>query len=363
MTRQDKIIKTSVIGIVVNLILVAFKAFVGIVTNSIAITLDAVNNLTDALSSIITIIGVKLANKPRDKKHPYGYGRIEYISSAIIAAIVLWAGVTSFMESWPKIFTPDATNYTTVSLVIIAVAVIVKLGLGQYVKRVGKDINSQALVASGSDALFDSILSLSTLLAAIISIYFHISLEGILGVVISLVIIKAGADMIKEVADSIIGERIDSDLSKKIKKSIRELPEVYGAYDLSLHNYGPEKMSGSVHIEVDDTLTALDIHKLTRALQLKIYEEFTIFLTVGIYARNDKYEDVRNYLEEIISEYEEILEIHGFIVIEEQNLVMFDIIMEFGADREMIENEIREKLKSKYPQFNYEMIDDYDVSD
>ena len=122
MTRQEKIIKTSVIGIIVNLILVAFKAFVGIVTNSIAITLDAVNNLTDALSSIITIIGAKLANRPPDKNHPYGYGRIEYFSSVIIAAIVLWAGITAFMESWPKIFTPDVTNYTTVSLVIIAVA-------------------------------------------------------------------------------------------------------------------------------------------------------------------------------------------------------------------------------------------------
>ena len=196
MTRQEKIIKTSVIGIIVNLILVAFKAFVGIVTNSIAITLDAVNNLTDALSSIITIIGAKLANRPPDKNHPYGYGRIEYFSSVIIAAIVLWAGITAFMESWPKIFTPDVTNYTTVSLVIIAVAIVVKLALGRYVKSVGEDINSQALVASGSDALFDSILSLSTLVAALISIFFHISLEGILGVIISIVIIKASIDMI-----------------------------------------------------------------------------------------------------------------------------------------------------------------------
>ena len=127
MTRQEKIIKTSIIGIVVNLILVAFKAFVGIVTNSIAITLDAVNNLTDALSSIITIIGAKLAHRPPDKNHPYGYGRIEYFSSVIIAVIVLWAGITAFMESWPKIFTADVTNYSTVSLIIIAVEIVVKL--------------------------------------------------------------------------------------------------------------------------------------------------------------------------------------------------------------------------------------------
>ena len=319
MTRQEKIIKTSIIGIVVNLILVAFKAFVGIVTNSIAITLDAVNNLTDALSSIITIIGAKLANRPPDKNHPYGYGRIEYFSSVIIAVIVLWAGITAFMESWPKIFTPDVTNYSTVSLVIIAVAIVVKLALGKYVKSVGEDINSQALVASGSDALFDSILSLSTLVAALISIFFHISLEGILGVIISIVIIKASIDMIRETLDSMIGARVDSELSRKIKDSICELPEVYGAYDLSLHNYGPEEMQGSVHVEVDDSLTALEIHNLTRQISIKIYNEFSIILTVGIYARNNKFDDIRNDLYEIASKYEEIIEIHGFIVYETQN--------------------------------------------
>ena len=180
MDRQSKIIKTSIIGIVVNLILVAFKATIGILVNSIAITLDAVNNLTDALSSIITIIGAKLAGKAPDKNHPYGYGRIEYFSSIIIAVIVLWAGVTALQESWPKIFAPDVTSYTTTSLIIIAVAVVVKILLGRYVKSTGEKINSQALIASGSDALFDAILSLSTLIAAIISIFYHISLLKIL---------------------------------------------------------------------------------------------------------------------------------------------------------------------------------------
>ena len=363
MTRQEKIIKTSIIGIVVNLILVAFKAFVGIVTNSIAITLDAVNNLTDALSSIITIIGAKLANRPPDKNHPYGYGRIEYFSSVIIAVIVLWAGITAFMESWPKIFTPDVTNYSTVSLVIIAVAIVVKLALGRYVKSVGEEINSQALVASGSDALFDSILSLSTLVAALISIFFHISLEGILGVIISIVIIKASIDMIRETLDSMIGARVDSELSRKIKDSICELPEVYGAYDLSLHNYGPEEMQGSVHVEVDDSMTALEIHNLTRQISIKIYNEFSIILTVGIYARNNKFDDIRNDLYEIASKYEEIIEIHGFIVYETQKLVTFDMIVDFDADREKVKSRILKEIEQKHPQYTYHVIDDYDVSD
>ena len=354
MSRREKIVKTSIIGIVVNLILVAFKAFVGIATNSIAITLDAVNNLTDALSSIITIIGAKLAGRAPDKDHPYGYGRIEYFSSVIIAAIVLWAGITALMESWPKIFTPDVTNYTTVSLVIVAVAVVVS---------VGEDINSQALVASGSDALFDAILSLSTLVAAIISIFFHISLEGILGVIISLVIIKASIDMLRETLDSMIGARVDSELSKKIKASILEIPGIYGAYDLSLHNYGPEDMQGSVHIEIDDSLTALDIQKLSRSVSAKIAKEFSIILTVGIYAHNDTYKEIRDDLYHIVSKYPEVLEVHGFIVYEENDLITFDIIVDFDADREAVKDKILSEIKAKHPEFNYLLIDDYDVSD
>ncbi|WP_198923193.1 cation diffusion facilitator family transporter [Methanosphaera sp. WGK6] len=273
MDRDKKIINTSIIGIIVNLILVAFKATIGILVNSIAITLDAVNNLTDALSSIITIIGTKLAGRAPDKDHPYGYGRIEYFSSVIIAVIILWAGLTALQESFPKIFAPDVTGYTTVSLIIIAVAVVVKFVLGRYVKGIGEDINSQALVASGSDAFFDSILSLSTLVAAIISLIWNISLEGILGVIIAIVIIKASIEMLQETVNSMIGSRIDSELSLKIKDKINSFDKVHGSYDLVLHNYGPEQSIGSVHIEVDDTLTAKQIHVLSNMISGTIYDD------------------------------------------------------------------------------------------
>lgn len=364
MSRQEKIVKTSIIGIVVNLILVAFKATIGILVNSIAITLDAVNNLTDALSSIITIIGAKLAGKAPDESHPYGYGRIEYFSSIIIAAIVLWAGITAFMESWPKIFNPDVTSYTTVSLIIIAVAVVVKFVLGKYVKNVGEEINSQALIASGSDAFFDGILSLATLIAAIISLFYHISLEGILGVIISVVIIKASIDMIKETVDSMLGDRIDSELSHSIKQSICEFPNVYGAYDLILHNYGPETMQGSVHVEVDDSLTAVDIQRLSRKISAKIYDEHNVLLTgIGIYAKNEKYGNIRSDLNSIIGKYPEIKETHAFMVYEDENLITFDMIVDFSAEREDIKQKVLGEIKSKHPEFNYYIIDDYDFSD
>lgn len=366
MDRNDKIIKTSIIGIVANIILVIFKASIGILVNSIAITLDAVNNLTDALSSIITIIGTKLASRPPDKNHPYGYGRIEYFSSVIIAVIVLWAGITALQESFPKILNPEVTSYTTISLIIVAAAVVAKFLLGRYVKGVGEKINSQALIASGSDAFFDSILSMSTLVAAIISIIWHISLEGILGVIISFVIIKASIDMLKETIDSMIGSRVDSDLSNNIKEKINSFDGVNGSYDLSLHNYGPEKIEGSVHIEVDDKLEAKDIHALTLKIRQAIYSEFGIVLTIGVYASNNSDElstAIKNDLNDFVNEYEDIIEIHGLYVYHDKKVVTFDLIVDFNANREQIKDTLIKQLNDKYPEYSFIVIDDYDISD
>ena len=215
MERQKTIIKTSILGIIVNLILVAFKAIIGILVNSIAIILDAVNNSGDAMSSIITIIRTKLSGKAPDKKHPYGHGRIEYFAAVIIAIILVIAGVTAFKESFEKIINPIHANYSIASLIIIIVAIIVKFVYGRYVKKIGKEINSQSLIAAGTDAFMDSILSLTTLIAALISLIWNISLEGYLGVIISIIIIKSSIEILKETIDSMIGERADPELSKK----------------------------------------------------------------------------------------------------------------------------------------------------
>ena len=366
MDRDKIIVRTSVIGILVNLVLVAFKATIGIMVNSIAITLDAVNNLTDALSSIITIIGTKLAGKAPDKEHPYGYGRIEYFSSVIISVIVLLAGITALEESVPKIFNPVLADYTFVSIFIIAVAVVVKFFLGRYVKGKGKEINSQSLVASGSDALFDAILSLSTVVAAIISLIWHISLEGILGTIIAFVIIKAAIEMLSETLSSMIGTRVDNEITGKLKERINSFEEVKGAYDLTLHNYGPTQLMGSVHIEVSDSLTAREIHKLTRKILYAIYEEFGIILTVGIYASNTEnaeYNEIRDSLNEIIAKYPEILQMHGFYVDDAINLITFDLIIDFDADCSDIKDKVLEEIRNKYPNYHFDAILDADYSD
>ena len=367
MDRDKKIIKTSILGIVVNLILVAFKATVGFIANSIAIILDAVNNLTDALSSIITIIGTKLAGKEPDKKHPYGHGRIEYFASVIIAIIILIAGLTSFKESFEKLLNPETANYSVASLVIVAVAVVVKFVFGKYVKNVGEKINSQSLIASGTDAFMDSILSFSTLVAAIISFIWHISLEGYLGIIISIIIIKSSIEILRESLSILIGDRADPELTNKIKEKINSFKEVEGTYDLTLHSYGPSTIIGSVHIQVDDNMTAKEIHKLSRMIQMSINSEFGIILTIGIYAANTsegEFSNIKKDLDEIITKYEEIIQLHGFYVDTDTNLISFDLIINFKCDnpKQTRDNVVKE-IKEKYPKYNYIAIIDNDYSE
>ena len=226
-SREKTIVRTSVIGIIANVFLAAFKAVIGLMSSSIAIIMDAVNNISDAGSSLITIIGTKLAGREPDKKHPFGYGRVEYLSAMVISVIVLYAGVTSLVESVKKIINPDVPDYSTVSLIIVGAAVVVKIVLGRYVKSVGKKVNSASLVNSGEDATLDSVISASTLVAAAIFLVFDISLEAWLGAIISLVIIKSGFEMIKETVSQILGERNDADLAKSIKETVTGFPDVH----------------------------------------------------------------------------------------------------------------------------------------
>ena len=367
MERNKVIIKTSVIGIVTNIILVVFKATVGLIVNSIAIVLDAVNNLSDAISSIITIIGTKLAGRKPDKEHPYGHGRIEYFASLIIAIIVFVAGATSGKESIEKIIHPVKADYTVVSLIIIIVAVIIKFFLGRHVKKVGEKIDSQSLIASGTDAFMDAILSFSTLVAAVISLIWGISLEGYLGFIISVIIVKSSFDIIKETLNSIIGARADSELTQKLREKVNEFEEVQGVYDITLHNYGPSQIMGSLHIQVDDNMTAKEIHKLTRKIQMKIYEELGTVVTIGIYASNSSdefYVEIKNELTKIIQKHKEIIQMHGFYVDEESETISFDLIIDFKAEsKEKIRDEVIKEIKEKYPKYSYYVILDTDISD
>ena len=309
-SREKIIVRTSIIGIIANVLLAAFKAAVGLLSHSIAVILDAVNNISDAGSSVITIVGAKLAGREPDKKHPFGYGRIEYLSAMVISVIVLYAGVTSLVESIKKIINPEAPDYSAVSLIIIGVAVLVKFFLGRYVKATGEKVNSDSLINSGEDARLDAVISASTLVAAAIFLIFHISLEAWLGALISLVIIKSGVEMLKDTISRILGEGNDPELAKGIKQTVRSFPDVQGAYDLVLHNYGPEALNGSIHIEIPDTYSADKLDALIRDIEETVYKKHNVILTaVGVYSMNTKdsfITETRKKVQSIVLDHEHV---------------------------------------------------------
>ena len=366
--RETIIVQTSVIGIFANIILAVFKAFVGIITNSIAVTLDAVNNLSDALSSVITILGAKLSGKAPDKKHPFGYGRIEYLSQLVIAAIVLYAGITSLIESVKKIIHPQTANYTIVSFVILVSAIVVKLILALYVKKRGHEVNSGSLVASGTDALFDSILSISVLASAVIYSVSEISLEAYVGAVISIIIIKSGLEMIGDAVDEMIGIRATGDLSKSIKKTIAEESEVNGVYDLIMNNYGPDRYLASAHVEIPASMTASEIDSMTRRIEEKVYQKHAVLMVaIGIYAVNTADESITHIYEKVrqLSMSEDgVLQIHGFFVDQEKKRINFDLVIDFDVeDRKGLIQHIKKKVEGEFLEYNIDITLDNDISD
>lgn len=366
-SRDKVIIRTSIIGIVTNIFLAGFKAAIGFASNSIAVILDAVNNLSDALSSVITIVGTKLAAKPPDKKHPLGYGRVEYLSALIVAGIVLYAGITSAVESVKKIIEPEAADYSMTSLVIIAVAVVVKIILGKYVKAQGEKVNSGSLVASGSDAMFDAVLSASVLASAIIFLTTGISLEAYVGVIISLFIIKSGIEMITETLDDILGLRADKETARQIKDLLKEEPEVQGAYDLILFNYGPDKDYGAVHLELPDTMTVDEVDKLTRRVERKVYDETGIALVgIGVYGYNtgdDEAAKIRDRVREMVMAHEWVLQFHGFHIDVDRKKMRFDAVMSFDINAKEGLETLYKEVQDAYPEYEVLIVPDVDVSD
>ena len=367
MKRDQLIVRTSIIGIVANLFLAAFKAAVGLLSHSIAVTLDAVNNLSDALSSVITIIGTKLANRQPDKKHPLGHGRTEYLSAMIVAAIVLYAGVTSLVESIKKIIRPETPDYSVVSLIIIASAVVVKLLLGRYVKAQGQKANSGALIASGEDARFDAILSASVLASAVIFLLTGLSLEAWVGVVISGFIIKSGIEMMIETLDDIIGHRADPELTQKIRRLLNEEPEVRGAYDLFLDNYGPDRNYASVHLELPDVMTVEEVDRLTRRVQAKVFRETGVILTgVGVYSYNTGSDDVaaiRNAVQEKVMAHDWALQIHGFHLNPETKELRFDVVTSFDVDPKEAIATLQKEVQAICPDYKVMITRDVDIAD
>ncbi|MCR5401861.1 MAG: cation diffusion facilitator family transporter [Treponema sp.] len=368
-SREKIIVRTSIAGIITNILLSLTKAVVGFFSNSIAIILDSLNNLSDALSSIITVIGAKLALKPADKKHPFGHGRSEYLSALIISVIILYAGTTSLIESVKKITSPKTPEYNYISIALLILAVFVKIFLGLYVKKTGRRVNSTSLVASGQDALMDSIVSTSTVIAAAIFMITGKSFEAYIGLLISCLIIKSGIELVLETVSQILGERIESTLSREIKNTIISVdPEIKGAYDLILNNYGPNTYWGSVHIEVPASWDAVKIDGVTRKIQNRVFNDHNVMLTaVGIYSvnsKNSKIAQMKEKIEAVAKNYPDILQLHGFYVDTDSKMVRLDVVVSFDCqNRSECLLKYHKEISELFPEYQFALQLDNDMSD
>lgn len=353
MDRNKGIIRTSIAGIIGNIFLSAFKLVVGFASNSVAIRADAVNNLSDALSSIITIIGTRLSEREPDRRHPFGYGRIEYLSSLFIGIMILYAGFTEILETFGRIRHPEPNSYSIWTLAVMFNAVLVKILMGIYTRNRGKKYNSVALQAAGNDALNDSIGSAATLAVALPYIRTGIDIEAYVGLFISILIIRTGAETLRGTVSSLLGEQVDVKLAVALKKSILSFPEVEDVFDLTIHNYGKEKIIGSAHIEVPDTLTAMWIDNLQRAISRKVLADTGIeMLGITIYAVNSRDREgieMREAVRKTVMEDPAVITMHGFYLNKVDKTISFEVETEFeSGDSTLIRDRLIRRLQENH---------------
>lgn len=355
-------------GIVGNLFLACFKFAIGGITNSIAIITDAVNNLTDILSAVITIVGTRLSDKEPDRKHPFGYGRLEYLTTLVISGIILYAGITVLIESVHRIIHPEPSTYSRATMIIVFVAVLVKIAMGIYAKRKGAELDSAALTASGHDAIDDSLETAAAFIAAVIYVEAGISLEAYVGIVISILIMRTGIETLHEMISVILGERVDVSLAARVRESIMSFPEIDGVFDLVIHNYGKEKLYGSAHIEVPDVLTAGWVDNLQRAVTRKVLQDTGVeMLGLTIYAENTRDAQVIQMKEDIrkvVLSKDSVIGMYGFYLDKIDKEIKFDAVTDFEvSDREAVRRELVEEVSKLYPDYSISIAMKRDISD
>lgn len=366
MDRMKKVVTVSIVGILVNVALGVIKIIVGNAANSVAVTSDAVNNFADSISSLVTIITMIIVGKGATRKHPFGFGRVEYFSSIIISVLVLFTGGEFMVESIKHIIHPAATNYGNVALVLLVVAILAKIFLGLYTRRQGKKANSPNLVASGQDALSDAILTGVTFVGALLSRFAHWNIDGWIGAIVSIFVLKSGLEILLDVVNKLLGDRPDAELGDMIMKEITATPGIIGAYDLILHNYGPNIFIGNVNVELDEQLSIRDAYEIVKPLSVKIANEYGVFMYFGFYAVNTtdkKTMEMNQKVKDILMKEPDVLQVHAFYVEQDKKFMSFDVVLDFNVKDQLAkEKTIRDKVHSLFPDYEVEMVFDKDYT-
>ncbi len=358
-SREDTIAATSGLGIAVNLLVSIAKVIVGLLASSIAIVSEGANNAADALTSVLTLVGTKLAGKHPDKDHPFGYGRIEYLTSLVISVLILITGVEMLTSSVKLIFHPEELSISYLSLIIVAVSAVIKFFLGVYTIRMGKKAGSGALEAVGLDCRNDSFVSVVTIASALVFLIFHYSIDAYAGVFTSVIIIKAGIEVLKDTVSDLLGRPGEKELATKIYQEVLHTPGIVGAADMMLHNYGPEAYSGSVNIEIDHSKTVGEVYEVIHQLQLRIMHEYKVTMVFGIYAVDNDHEYIkalRKTIAKFVSGQENVKSFHAVYLDQNSDKLYCDFIVTYDQkDWDGLRDSFVEYMKEFYPDKEIEL--------
>lgn len=350
----------SVVGIICNLFLFAGKLTVALLINSISVMADAFNNLSDSASSIVSLAGIKIAGRPADKEHPFGHGRYEYISALVVAFIILMVGISLFKSSLDKTFHPEKLGFSIITLIILIVSVLVKIWLAFFNRSLGKRINSGLLLATSTDARNDVIVTSVTIFSVVFEKISGITIDGYMGLGVSLFVLYSGFNIAKETLLPLIGQGVEKELYEKITRKVESYEIVAGTHDLIMHNYGPSHVMGTIHVEVCSSLTLDEVHDVIDRIERDVLKEMNIFLVIHtdpIETDNEEINRVKNILEDVIREIEPEAHIHDFRMVhagEEVNLI-FDLVIPHEY-KESQTDELVEKISEKMSDRNTKYI-------
>ena len=358
----------SIVGIFCNVFLFAVKFVVGFILNSVSVTADAFNNLSDAGSSIISFVGVKMAEKPADRDHPFGHGRIEYIAALVVSFLVLEVGFTFLKDSIGKIRTPEALNFQTVSVAILIVSIAVKLWLGLFNRKLGERINSKVMMAVFTDSMGDVITTGATILSLIFFRLTGINIDGLVGVGVALVVMLAGVGIARDTLEPLIGEAIDPEVYKEIKSFVESYDGIEGTHDLLVHNYGPGRSMASIHAEVPNDVDIEQSHEIIDRIEREAAKKLGIFLVIHmdpVEMKDQRVLQVRDRAVQILKELDPACSIHDFRMVHGENQInlIFDMVIPIEYDEEMrkeLPQKLADRLKESDPRYECVITVEYD---
>lgn len=358
--REGAIVVTSLLGIVANIFIAIIKIIIGVIAKSVAIISEGANNATDALTSVMALFGAKLAGMHPTKKHPFGYGRIEYLTSLVISTLILVTGLSFLKNSISSILNKQELEVSYLSLIVVALTAVIKYYLGTYTIKIGKRVDSDSLIGVGSECKADSFASIVTIVSSLLFIIFKINVDGFAGIFVSVLIIKAGLENLSNTVSDLLGVQGDKELALKVYKEIRKCKIVINAADMKLHNYGPDRYSGTCNVEVDHKLKVEDVYYYLHDLQLKIMHKYNIVMVFGIYAVDYSSKHavkMRNEIADFVKKHKHVISYHALYVNEKESKLYCDLIVDYDLkDWDSLKEEFIEYITNIYPKYEVELV-------